>query len=127
MFNVKGEDETEKTLHRNYLFLLGFMDSGATETEKGATDVKNDHDQKKETEIKATAVEKEIVIDKGSEKVEAIEDDSSDEDDDSVTEFVSHMYITQTCFHDVKKISQSSYSTFTWLLWKTDFQSIMSD
>ena len=35
---------------------------------KGATDVNNDHGQKKETEIKATAVEKEIVIEKGSEK-----------------------------------------------------------
>ena len=94
VFNVKGEDETEKILHRNHLFLLGFMDSGATETEKGATDVKNDHGQEKETEVKATAVEKDIVIDEGSEKVEAIEDDSSDEDDDSVTEFVSHTYTT---------------------------------
>ena len=60
---------------------------------KDATDVKNDHGQKKETEVKATAVEKQIVIDKGSEKVEA-KDDSSDEDDDSVTEFVSHTYTT---------------------------------
>ena len=35
---------------------------------KGATDVKNDHGQEKETEVKAIAVEKDIVIDEVSEK-----------------------------------------------------------
>ena len=33
VFSVKGEDETEKTLHRNHIFLLSFMDNETTDSD----------------------------------------------------------------------------------------------
>ena len=98
VFNVKGEDETEKTFHRNHLFLLSFMDNETTDSDIGGIDVQNDHGQEEET-VKSTAVEKEMNTEDSETKQESKEtfeamEDSSDEDDDSVTEFVAHTYTT---------------------------------
>ena len=116
VFKVKGEDNTEKTLHRNHLFLLNFMDNETDNSGKDGLDVnedKNDHGQR-ETEVKSTAVETEInkientkVIEENNHTMEA-KKDSSDEDDDSVIEFVSHTYTagdawkTASCSHHGK-------------------------
>ena len=115
VFDVKSEDGTMKRLHRNHLFLLSFMDNETNKEikgESGKKDINNeDHQDRKQTpdqEVKKNIekdiqrIEKDIKkdsekntekdIDKESFSQEVHEeykmDDSDEDDDDSVIEFV---------------------------------------
>ena len=130
VFDVRSEDRTEKRLHRNHLFLLGFIDNKTEDEEKGDgedgkkedLDSKNHgKDRKDEEKEKKDAVADEQSIDVDPDIKEASDKDESpeivkqteieieysdDEDDDSELEFVSQTYPTGDAW---KSGSHTSY------------------
>ena len=131
VFDVRSEDGTEKRLHRNHLFLLGFIDNKTEDEEKGDgedgkkedLDSKNHgkEDRKDEEKEKTDAVADEQSIDVDPDIKEASDKDESPEivkqteieieyndedDDDSELEFVSQTYPTGDAW---KSGSHTSY------------------
>lgn len=98
VFDVKSEDGTVKRLHRNHLFLLSFMQHDSDEGMKGDADTKDVGNKGNQNIDKTPDQGIEEDIDKESSTQEIYKEektnDTDEDDEDSVIEFVPRTSIT---------------------------------